>query len=139
MTRQLQSRNSHITLEVGKTYWLYMVQLNGKRSGLKRNVKPFEVILTKMDNSVYLSQNQNWWDPGCFDWDLSNNIKYKKTSNSVYDIYHQGVICDTYDEAKAGYNLAIEEVTMCGSWNSCKFTEDYKEGKIKGVLKHKIK
>ena len=142
MERRLQGlygEKPHQIFEVGKTYWLYMVKFNGKRSGFARNVKPFEITLTKLDNSYYTNQGQSYWSWGSYNWDLSKNTKYKDSTNATADIFHYGVICDTYEEAKAGYNKEIERHSTAGEWNSSKYSEEYRQTKIKAVLKNKIK
>jgi len=136
--------NSHSTkpreiLVIGQEYWAYIIELNSKSTGLIRNVKPFKLTLTELDNSYYVNNGMpDFWSFSCFKWDFSNCKKKMRQPDA--ELYYNGFICDTEEECKKNYNEFIDDaIKSMKSRLSHKYNTEYIKSKTDSVLKNKIK
>jgi len=100
-------------IEIGKTYWFAMVELGDKGNRFSRNVKPMPIILKSIYGEAhsYNDGKSYYHSPHNFNWDLSANPKYEKTTNSRYNItqsYYSALFHDK-DDCVQWYNTKIKE------------------------------
>lgn len=126
-------------LVVGKEYWAYIAELNSKRTGLIRNVKPFKVTLVKHDNRYWINKGiTDFCDYTTFDWNSSNCTKKLKHLNS--DLYYIGKICSSEEECIESYNNFIHEsVKQIKSRMKSKYNSEYIKSKTDNLIKNLIK
>lgn len=142
MIRHLQNYyefNPKETLTVGQEYWAYIVEVNSKRTGLIRNVKPFNLTLTKLDNDYYVNTGMSYyWSFSSFGWDFSNCKKKMRQPDA--ELYYSGCVCDTEEECNASYNKFLDDsVKSIKSYLSYKYNEEYIKHITDSILKNKIK
>lgn len=124
---------------VGKEYWAYIAALNSKSTGLIRNVKPFRLTLTNLNNSYYENRGIfNYWSFSCFDeWDFSKCEKKMRQPDA--DLYRYGFVFDTEEECVKDYNKRLHHLAKeMKSKMSRKYNADYINAKIESVLKNTI-
>ena len=126
-------------LTVGNQYWAYITELNSKSTGLIRNVKPFRLTLTNLDNSYYVNEGMpDYWSFSSFEWDFSECKKKMRQPDA--ELYYSGFVFDTEKECVEDYNRWLQQsAKQMKSRMSRKYNAEYIKGKVESVLKNIIK